>query len=145
MIKEIVKDTQELSKICHSINIRDRKGNIVVRNIIEDLIDTATEHSETCIGLAANQIGYNYRVIVISDGRDNWLPMINPIIKSRSTKKHSSEEGCLSLEGMRTVTRHDKVEVMYQTLKGTVKTLKLSGRNADVVQHEMDHLNGILI
>lgn len=139
MVKEIVKDVELLQKKCIKVNnIADDLY------IIQDLIDTAEFHKSNCLGLAANQIGYHKRIVIIKDG-DGWLPLINPAIFYRSTGRHDSEEGCLSLEGTRMVARHNRVSVMYQNKRGKWIKLQLKGLAADVIQHETDHLEGILI
>jgi peptide deformylase len=104
MVKDIVKDTDFLSKKC---NIASWKKD---QDIITDLIDTAEQYRDTCLGLASNQIGYNKRIVVIKNG-SSWRVMINPVIRRHSRNMHESHEGCLSLEGVRDVMRYDWVEV----------------------------------
>jgi peptide deformylase len=112
MVKDIVKDTDFLSGVCNHIAVWKDD-----HQIITDLVDTADAYKETCIGLASNQIGYKKRIIVIRKG-DDWLPLLNPVVKKHSKNMHNSSEGCLSLEGEREVMRYDWVTVIYQDQKG---------------------------
>jgi peptide deformylase len=143
MVKDIVKDTDFLSKKC---NIASWKKD---QDIITDLIDTAEQYRDTCLGLASNQIGYNKRIVVIKNG-SSWRVMINPVIRRHSRNMHESHEGCLSLEGIRDVMRYDWVEVTYQDQKGKMHTdcfvnEYTNTRYSDVSQHEIGHLDGQLI
>lgn len=150
MVREIVKDTEELSKKCTMV--RDHK-NKLIKELIRDMLDTASYHAEDeekgCVGLAANQVGAQVRVILCllqkPDGTPVWTSMINPVITNHSKETYESEEGCLSLDGTRTVKRYTAIEVMYKTTMGRMITQRLSGLQAAIVQHEIDHLNGKLI
>jgi len=116
--------------------------------IIEDLIDTA-KHYQTkpigCVGLAANQIGCLSRIIVVwHEGR--WLPMINPVVDPIPGKLSNQHEGCLSRPTVRTkVKRHKKIRVTYMNQEEETYQKKYTGFIARVIQHEVDHLNGIYI
>ena len=150
MIKEIVKDVNFLSKKCKPVSKKDN-----IADIIQDLRDTATayEESHDCVGLAANQIGYDRKVIIVrihphGNYKENklfWLVMVNPVITALSKETIDSEEGCLSLEGTRTVKRYNGVMVVYQDVNGKMQSAEFWGLEACIVQHEVDHLGGKLI
>ena len=140
MIRDIVKDELRLSVI--SNRTKDKK---VISDTIKDLIDTATEHKENCVGLAAIQIDLPYRIIVVFDG-DRFVPYINPIIIDKSVKNaYEAEESCLSLEGTRKTKRYNSILVMYENSKCKIIKQKFTGFQAQIIQHEIDHLNGKLI
>lgn len=150
MVREIVKDTEKLQEKCKTVKkVKD------VRELIQDLRDTAEFHEEqdNCVGLAANQVGGDKRVIIVRvhpHGNYNteklfWMPMINPVITNKSKTTIDSEEGCLSLEGVRTVKRYQSVEVMFTDVNGKIQRVEFYGFEACIVQHEIDHLNGKLI
>ncbi len=138
MIKEIVKDENVLTQKSEQVSIEE------AQEIITDLLDTARAHIDTCAGLAAPQIGINKRVVVIRNG-DSFFPMVNPVVVKKSGKKFLNSEGCLSLEGIRNVERYPSVLVGYIDKSGKRITKTFNGRLAIIVQHETDHLNGILI
>ena len=144
MVCEIVKDTEKLSQKCEKIkDVKDAIG------IIKDLIDTATYNNENsnkkCCGLAANQIGKNVRVIIAQMPNGKFEPFINPTIINRSKETKLSTEGCMSLDGERTVLRHTSITVMYQDRIGKWNKKRFGGFTAIELQHEIDHTNGILI
>lgn len=144
MIREIIKDTEVLSQKCKKvIDIK------VAREIVQDLIDTATHNNETnekqCCGLAANQIGINARVVIVQMPNGKFRPFINPIITNHSSVTVMSTEGCMSLEGERTVKRYSTIEVMSQDMSGKNSKTVFNGFTAIALQHEIDHTNGILI
>ena len=112
--------------------------------LIQDLIDTANEHKETCAGLACIQIGIAKRIIVVRHG-ENYVPYINPIIFQKSNKTYTTQEGCLSVEDAHTVKRHQSIKLIWTTPEGQKKMKEFKGWVAQVIQHEVDHLNGILI
>jgi peptide deformylase len=112
--------------------------------LIQDLIDTANEHKETCAGLACIQIGIAKRIIVVRLG-ENYVPYINPIIFQKSNQTYTTQEGCLSVEGTHTVKRHHSIKLIWTTPEGQKKMKEFKGWIAQVIQHEVDHLNGILI
>lgn len=150
MIQSIVKDEDILSKKCIKVTSLDQKdGDASIDKIITDLIDTANHYREQkvgCVGLAANQIGYNVRICIVSKGDGNWKVLINPVIISKSKSKHKSTEGCLSVEGTRTVDRYNAIAIAYKDQK----TLKIRNERyikgtAVIVQHEIDHLNGVVV
>ena len=138
MIKEIVKDEEILTKKSETVSVEEAK------EIITDLLDTAKAHIDECAGLAAPQIGINKKVIVVRKD-DSFFPMINPMIIKRTGKKFLNHEGCLSLDGIRAVERYSSVLVTYVDGRGKRCTKTFDGTLAIIVQHETDHLNGVLI
>ncbi len=112
--------------------------------IIRDLLDTANAHKERCAGLAAPQIGHHIRAVVARMGNE-FVPFINPVIIKHSPGWYYIEEGCLSLEGKRSVKRYHTIMVNYTDAKGNRRTRQFSGPIAQILQHEIDHLNGVLI
>lgn len=137
MVREIVKDIEVLQKPLKTANKSDS-------HIIRDLLDTAEAHTEGCLGLAANQIGYDKRIIVVKMG-ERFVPMINPIITQKSKETYEAEEGCLSLDGMRIVKRHSQIWVTWLDEKFKSHKSLMFGLTAEIVQHEVDHCNGKLI
>ena len=111
--------------------------------LIQDMLDTANAH-DTCIGLACIQIGIAKKLILVKQG-DKFVPFINPIILKRSSKTYIAQEGCLSVDGTREVKRHYSVKVMWTTPKGKKKMQEFNGLHAQIIQHEIDHLEGKLI
>ena len=110
----------------------------------QDLLDTLTAHSETCVGMAANMIGVKKRIICFNaDG--NYITMLNPEI-IKSSEPYQTEEGCLSLLGEpRAVRRYKKIKVRYETLDFKMRIKTFDGFTAQIIQHEIDHCNGVLI
>jgi peptide deformylase len=140
MIKEIVKDEEFLSQKSEKFIFGEDDY------IIQDLIDTAEAHKDNCAGLAAPQIGYLKRVVIVRIGNEGYLPMINPVIFSKRGGTRICSEGCLSLEGMRDVKRHKEILYKYENIDGkTIVSRPIKGYLAQVIQHEVDHLNGVLI
>ena len=139
MIREIVKDLEMLQMV--SAKADPNKND--TKETIKDLIDTANEHKDRCVGLSAIQIGVPLRICVVFNG-DEFIPFINPIITKTSGKRYEAEEGCMSLDGTRKVARHDRIEVIRRTKNGFVKE-KFRGYMAQILQHEIDHFNGKLI
>ena len=111
--------------------------------IAQDLEDTLRANRWRCVGMAANMIGYRKRMIVVSVGPVD-LVMINPVITAKSGP-FETEEGCLSLDGVRRTTRYERITVEYQDKNMVKKTQEFSGWTAQIIQHECDHLEGILI
>lgn len=109
----------------------------------EDLKDTLSAHSDTCAGLAANMIGFAKAIIAFRQGKD-IVVMYNPELLS-ARRPYEAEEGCLSLSGTRKTTRYEEIEVKYRDSLFRVKKKKFKGFVAEVIQHEMDHLEGKLI
>lgn len=138
MIKEIIKDENILTQRSEKFILG--KDN----HIIDDMIDTANAHKENCAGLAAIQIGVPKRVILVLHN-DKYLPFINPVIVQKSKETYIAKEMCLSLDGAREVKRHHGIKVIYQTKNGKSKCMAFSGIVAQIIQHECDHLDGVLI
>lgn len=109
----------------------------------QDLLDTLKAHRQECVGMAANMIGIKKNVIVVNMGLLDVV-MFNPVILTKSGP-YQTEEGCLSLSGVRKTIRYQDIEVEYYDLSWEKQRKKLSGWIAQIVQHEIDHCHGILI
>lgn len=136
MVKPIVKDVFFLCQKSEPTTDKDS-------NVIKDLYDTLTAHREGCVGMAANMIGYKKRTIIVSMGFMNLI-MNNPVILSKSGP-YEAEEGCLSLMGTRKTTRYKEIEVEYEDINFKKQKQKFSGFTAQIILHETDHLEGIII
>ena len=109
-----------------------------------DLLDTLTFHKEGCVGMAANMIGVTKRIIVF-DCEGAYMTMLNPEIV-KASGEYETEEGCLSLlGGPRKTKRYRKIKVKYQNLQLQTRLKTFEGWSAQIIQHEIDHCNGILI
>ena len=111
--------------------------------VIDDLLDTLKANAEHCVGLAANMIGIKKRIIVYSVEMIG-VPMINPVIIKKS-KPYETEEGCLSLTGIRKTTRYESIEVDYLDRNFKKQRQTFTGWTAQIIQHEIDHCDGIVI
>ena len=111
--------------------------------IADDLLDTLRAHSAECVGMAANMIGVKKCIIVVDLG-GMALEMFNPRIVSKSVA-YEAVEGCLSLYGARSVTRYRNIKVEWKTRAFQTKTQTFTGNIAQIIQHEIDHCNGIII
>ena len=116
--------------------------------IAQDLLDTLMAHKENCVGMAANMIGVKKRIIAFLDGSGRaqvYTVMLNPeIIKKDGT--YDTEEGCLSLLGdPRKCKRYKTIRVQYQTVEMQTRVKTYTGWTAQIIQHEVDHCNGVLI
>ena len=139
MVREIVKDTE----ILQQISVKATPKSEELKQVIQDLTDTAWEHKERCVGLSAIQIGKPLRVFVAFTG-EKFIPFVNPLITRYLGEVYETEESCMSLEGSRKVTRYSEIEIMHQ--KGTFYVRdRYRGFFAEIIQHEMDHLSGNLI
>ena len=136
MIKEIVKDPLVLKK-------RSDRATQDDIQTAHDLLDTVTANSERCVGMAANMIGVHKTILVALIG-NKYEIMINPVIL-KSSGVYETEEGCLSLEGVRKTKRCRSIKLQYSDidLKTKIKTFK--DFEAQIIPHEMDHFEGILI
>ena len=139
MIKEIVKDVEFLKQKSEDFNFETDK------DLIQDLLDTAEHHGINCVGLAAPQIGVRKRAIVVLTNA-GFKPMLNPVIFWKDLKsKYNAIEGCLSLDGERETKRFRRIKVKYTNENGITIIKQFDGYQAQIIQHEVDHLNGILI
>ena len=111
--------------------------------IADDLKDTLLAHAQECVGMAANMIGFNKSIIGFFH-EDNYMEMFNPRLISKALP-FETEEGCLSLTGVRKTTRYRMITVCYQTRSLEEKKQTFMGFSAQIIQHEIDHLNGIII
>jgi peptide deformylase len=111
--------------------------------VIDDLLDTLKANTNHCVGMAANMIGINKRIIVYSVGGIG-IPMVNPVI-TKKLNPYETEEGCLSLTGVRKTTRYEIIEVEYMDRNFKKQKQEFSGWTAQIIQHEVDHLEGIII
>ena len=111
--------------------------------VAQDLEDTLRANRDRCVGMAANMIGYRKNIIIVATGFAD-IVMINPVITDRS-EPYEAEEGCLSLPGTRKTTRYKNITVSYQDKKFAKHTQAFTGYLAQIIQHECDHLAGILI
>lgn len=136
MVKPIVKDVMFLGQKSEPATVDDRQ-------IITDLQDTLKAHRDGCVGMAANMIGYKKRIIIVSMGFAD-LVMQNPVIKAK-LGKYETEESCLSLTGRRKTERYQNIEVEYFDISFKKQKQKFSGYAVQIIQHEMDHLEGIII
>ena len=108
-----------------------------------DLLDTLKAHEDGCVGMAANMIGVNKRIIAVNMGFVN-IAMLNPMIVSKKGP-YEAEEGCLSLQGVRKTTRYQEIEVEYEDIHFKKQHQKYKGWVAQIIQHEVDHCEGIII
>ena len=113
------------------------------KQVITDLLDTLRANSDKCVGMAANMIGIKKNIIVVAVGPFQFV-MVNPQIINKSGE-YRTEEGCLSLSGVRSCTRYQEIEVEYLDSSFNKKRGKYSGQTAQIIQHEIDHCNGVLI
>ena len=136
MVREIIKDRILLAQKALSATAEDL-------SVAKDLLDTLKAHREECVGMAANMIGVNKRIIVFADG-DKLTVLLNPVILEKS-EPYEVEEGCLSLSGTRKTERFGKITVSYQNKRMEQKRRTFTGFPAEIIQHEIDHCEGILI
>ena len=137
MIKELVHDPMFLARKSEPATLEDAQT-------AADLLDTITAHKQECVGMAANMIGVLKRIIVFDNGGE-YVVMFNPEVIKKS-EPYDTAEGCLSLLGdPRPVKRYKTIKVSFQTaeLKPRIKTF--TGFPAQIIQHEIDHCNGVLI
>ena len=136
MEKKIVKDILFLSQVSQPASQEDLY-------LARDLQDTLLANREICVGLAANMIGVQKRVIIFNLGLVPVV-MFNPVLLS-SEGAYETEEGCLSLAGSRKISRFEKIQVSYYDINWKPQLINLEGFAAQICQHELDHLEGILI
>ena len=111
--------------------------------VAQDLLDTLTAHKDGCVGMAANMIGVSKRIIAF-DNEGKYMVMFNPEIVKRS-EPYEAEEGCLSLPGTRKAKRYRSIKVQYQNDQFQTRLKTFTGWTAQIIQHEIDHCNGVLI
>ena len=136
MVREIVHDPMVLARPSVPATAMDMQ-------VAVDLMDTLAANAERCVGMAANMIGVHKRILVFSAGPFN-VAMINPVIVKKSGE-YETEEGCLSLPGVRKTKRYKTIEVEYQDMSFKKKKGTFRDFTAQIIQHEMDHFEGILI
>ena len=137
MVRELVHDPLFLG-------IKSKAATKQDAAVAQDLLETLTAHRDTCVGMAANMIGKAVRIIAFSDN-GKYTVMYNPEIISKAAP-YETEEGCLSLLGEpRKTTRYKTVKVKFQDGSFQWKTKSYSGFTAQIIQHEIDHCNGVLI
>lgn len=136
MVKKIVKDPLFLAQKSVDATEADKQ-------VVTDLLDTLRANLDHCVGMAANMIGVKKNIIVVAAGPFQFA-MINPVITKKSGA-FQTEEGCLSLEGVRPCTRYQEIEVDYLDQGFKKQHGKYSGWTAQIIQHEIDHCNGIVI
>ena len=136
MIKPICKDVLLLGQKSEPATKEDMQ-------VVRDLLDTLKANETRCVGMAANMIGVKKRIIAVNAGFMN-VAMINPVIV-RKAGAYETEEGCLSLTGMRKTTRYENIEVEYLDMNWVRQRQKYSGWIAQIIQHECDHLEGIIV
>ena len=136
MVKPIMRDLFFLRQRAEKATKGDRQTAI-------DLLDTLKAHEDGCVGMAVNMIGVNKAIIAVNMGFMN-VAMFNPKIVKRNGK-YETEEGCLSLDGVRKCVRYQEIEVEYEHINFKRQRQKYSGWTAQIIQHECDHLNGIII
>ncbi len=136
MIKPICKDIFFLAK-------KAKKATKADIQIGYDLLDTLKAHKNSCTGMAANMIGYNLSIIVVNMAVFDVV-MFNPRIIDKSGE-YKTSEGCLSLNGTRECLRHQKIKVEYYDFEFKKHIEEYSGIIAETIEHEIDHLNGIII
>ena len=136
MVREIMKDIEFLSRPSLPATAEDLP-------IAEDLLETLTAHKDGCVGMAANMIGESKRIIAF-ENEGKYSVMFNPEIIKKSGP-YEAEEGCLSLTGTRKTKRYQSIKVQYQNEKMETRFKTFTGWTAQIIQHEIDHLSGIII
>ena len=136
MVKKITRDPMFLAQKSVDATEADKQ-------VISDLLDTLRANLDHCVGMAANMIGVSKNIIVVAAGPFQFA-MINPVI-AKKTGAFQTEEGCLSLDGVRPCTRYKEIEVDYLDTNFKKQHGKYTGWTAQIIQHEVDHCNGIVI
>ena len=136
MVKKIMRDPLFLAQKSTNATEADRQ-------VITDLLDTLRANLDHCVGMAANMIGVKKNIIVVAAGPFQFA-MVNPVI-TKKTGAFQTEEGCLSLIGQRKCKRYKEIEVDYLDQNFRKQHGKYAGWTAQIIQHEVDHCNGILI
>ena len=136
MVREIMRDEAFLSQKAEPSTLKDLP-------VAQDLLDTLTAHKDGCVGMAANMIGVCKRIIVF-DNEGKYMVMFNPEIIKKSGP-YEAEEGCLSLTGIRKAKRWQSIKVQYQNEQFQTRFKTFTGWTAQIIQHEIDHCEGVLI
>ncbi|WP_346669165.1 peptide deformylase [uncultured Subdoligranulum sp.] len=136
MIREICKDVLFLGRKAEAATPDDLP-------VAADLLETLAYHKEGCVGMAANMIGVNKRIIAF-DNDGQYMVMFNPEIL-RKSGPYDTEEGCLSLTGVRPVKRWKTIKVQWQNEQFQTRIKNFTGWTAEIIQHEIDHCEGIII
>lgn len=136
MVREIMKEEAFLAQKAEPATQDDL-------SVAEDLLDTLIHHKAGCVGMAANMIGSNKRIIAF-DNEGEYMVMFNPEIIKRAGP-YKAEEGCLSLIGTRKTNRWQSIKVRYQNEKFQTRFQTFTGWTAQIIQHEVDHCEGIII
>ena len=136
MIQEIMRDEAFLSQKAEPATLEDLP-------VAQDLLDTLTAHKDGCVGMAANMIGVCKRIIAF-DNEGKYMVMFNPEIIKKSGP-YEAEEGCLSLTGTRKARRWQSIKVQYQNGQFQTRFKTFTGWTAQIIQHEIDHCEGVLI
>lgn len=137
MIKAINRDV-------FSLRQKSTPATLMDMQVAQDLIDTLNAHKEHCVGMAANMIGVFKNIIIFRENHINVI-MFNPKIIKTSGRIFECEEGCLSLHGERITKRYEKIKVEYEDYNFKKKIKTYEGFTAQIIQHEIDHCNGIII
>ena len=136
MIREICKDETFLAQKAAPATAADL-------GVAQDLMETLIAHKDGYVGMAANMIGVNKRIIAFEND-DKYMVMFNPVIVKQSGA-YETDEGCLSLTGTRKTKRHKVIKVQWQNEKFQTRLKTFTGWTAEIIQHEIDHCEGILI
>lgn len=136
MVRSIVRDPLSLAQPSVDATLMDMP-------VVTDLMDTLSANADRCVGMAANMIGVNKRILVFSAGPFN-VAMINPVMLKKQ-EPYEAEEGCLSLPGVRKTTRYRVIEVEYLDQQFKKRRQTFRDFTAQIIQHEMDHFEGKLI
>ena len=136
MIREICRDATFLAQKAAPATADDLAT-------AQDLLDTLTAHKDGCVGMAANMIGVCKRIITF-DNEGTYMVMFNPVIV-RQSGPYEAQEGCLSLTGVRKTKRFQTIKVQWQNEKFQTRLKTFTGWTAEIIQHEIDHCEGILI
>ncbi|MBR0367066.1 MAG: peptide deformylase [Clostridia bacterium] len=136
MIRDIVRDQ-------FFLRLPSRPAAAADVPVADDLMDTLRAHADCCVGMAANMIGESVRIIAFSDNV-RYVEMFNPTIVKKDGP-FDCEEGCLSLDGTRPARRYKTIKVQWQTRDMKPRTKTFAGFTAQIIQHEIDHLSGIII
>ena len=136
MVRDICKDEFFLS-------LKSEPATADDLGTAQDLLDTLAAHRDGCVGMAANMIGVSRRIIAF-DNNGEYMVMLNPVIV-RQSGAYEAEEGCLSLTGTRRARRYQTIKVQWQNEKLQTRLRTFTGFTAEIIQHELDHCEGILI